>query len=226
LFQPGSEWNYSVATDVVGRIVEVVSGRSLGAFCRDEIFAPLGMPDTSFTVGPAAADRLASLYLATPHGGLVRGDAHRARVLDLRRAHYGGGGLVSTGRDYYRFASMLSGGGALDGRRILGPRTVALMGSNQLPGGIDIASFGRPMNATAPLRGLGQGLGMSVVLDQVRAGYASSPGELSWGGAASTVFWVDPELSLVVVVLTQVLPAGMLPIRNMLHQLVHQALLD
>lgn len=226
LFQPGSEWNYSVATDVLGRVVELVSGQSLGAFCRSEIFAPLGMLDTSFTVAPPDADRLVRLYLATPEGGLVRGDRDRARVLDPHRAHYGGGGLVSTGRDYYRFASMLSAGGALDGIRILGPRTVALMASNHLPGGADIASFGRPMNPTAPLSGLGQGLGMSVVLDQVRAGYASSAGELSWGGAASTVFWVDPELRLVVVVLTQVMPAARLPIRNMLHQLVHQALLD
>ena len=226
LFQPGAEWNYSVATDVLGRVIEVVSGQSLGEFFRTEILDPLGMIDTRFTVTGADSERLARLYLAAPGGALIPGDELRASVLDPDRAHYGGGGLVGTGPDYLRFATMLQGGGALDSARILSPRTVALMGANQLPGGVDINTFGRTMNAAAPHVGVGQGLGLSVVLDPVRAGYASSPGELSWGGAASTIFWTDPLLGLVVVMMTQVLPAAALPIRNLLHQLVHQAVLD
>ena len=226
LFQPGAEWNYSVATDVLGRVVEVISGQSLGEFCAQNIFGPIGMIDTSFTVADTDAHRLARLYLATPSGGLESGDTLGATVRQPDRAHYGGGGLVSTAGDYLRFAAMLLGRGALGGVRVLGPRTVDFMTRNHLPGGVDLAQFGRPMNAESPLAGVGQGLGMSVVLDPVRAGYPTSPGEFGWGGAASTVFWVDPELELVVVFMTQVLPAAMLPIRNLLHQLVHQAVLD
>jgi CubicO group peptidase (beta-lactamase class C family) len=226
LFQPGTEWNYSVATDVVGQVVEVISGQSLGEFCAQNIFDPLGMIDTAFTVVDSDADRLARLYLATPSGGLTPSDALGATVRRPDRAHYGGGGLVSTAADYLRFATMLLGRGAFGAVRILGPRTVDFMTRNHLPGGVDLAQFGRPMNAESPLAGVGQGLGMSVVLDPVRAGFLTSPGEFGWGGAASTVFWVDPELELVVVLMTQVLPAVALPIRNLLHQLVHQAVLD
>lgn len=226
LFQPGAEWNYSVATDVVGRVVEVISGQSLGEFCDQNIFDPLGMTDTAFTVADSDADRLARLYLATPAGGLEPGDKLGATVRKPDRAHYGGGGLVSTAGDYLRFATMLLDRGELGAVRILGPRTVDFMTRNHLPDGVDLAQFGRPMNAESPLAGVGQGLGLSVVLDPVRAGFLTSPGEFGWGGAASTVFWVDPELELVVVFMTQVLPAVALPIRNLLHQLVHQAVLD
>lgn len=226
LFQPGAEWNYSVATDVLGRVVEVISQQTLGEFCTEEIFDPLGMTDTAFTVADSDAHRLARLYLATPAGGLEPGDSLGATVRQPDRAHYGGGGLVSTARDYLRFATMLLNRGTLDGVRILGPRTVEFMTRNHLPRGVDLAEFGRPMNAESPLAGVGQGLGMSVVLDPVDAGFLTSAGEFGWGGAASTVFWVDPKLGMVVVFMTQVLPAAALPIRNLLHQLVHQAVLD
>lgn len=225
LFQPGTEWNYSVATDVVGRVIEVISGQSLGEFCAANIFGPLGITDTSFNVADSATERLARLYLATPTG-LQPGDKLGATVRKLGRPHYGGGGLVSTAGDYLRFATMLLKGGALGSARILGRRTVEFMTRNHLPGDADLAEFGRPMNAESPLSGVGQGLGMSVVLDPVRAGFPTSAGEFGWGGAASTVFWVDPDLELVVVFMTQVLPAAALPIRNLLHQLVHQAIVD
>lgn len=226
LFQPGTEWNYSVATDVVGRVVEVISGQRLGEFCASNIFAPLGMTDTMFHVPEVRAGRLARLYLATPSGGLSPEERIGAGVLRPDRAHYGGGGLVSSAPDYLRFATMLLNRGAHDDVRILGPRTVAFMTRNQLPRGADLAEFGRPMITESPLDGVGQALGMSVVIDPVRAGLLSSAGEFGWGGAASTVFWVDPELELVLVFMTQVLPAAALPIRNLLHQLVGQAVLD
>ncbi len=226
LFHPGSEWNYSVGTDVLGRVVEVVSGHSLGDFCASEIFGPLGMTDTAFTVPQRDLPRLAQLYRITSSGSLSPDGAAGATVTQPGRGHFGGGGLISTTGDYLRFAAMLLHGGALDGVRILGPRTVGFMLRNHLPGGRDLQSFGRPINAESPLPGVGQGLGVSVVLDPVRAGYLTSPGEAGWGGAASTVFWIDPVQDLVVVFMTQVLPSAGLPIRNKLHQLVHQALLD
>ena len=226
LFHPGTEWNYSVATDVLGRIVEIVSGQSLGDFCAAQIFGPLGMPDTAFSVPERDLPRLAQLYRVTPSGGLTPDGELGATVTQASRGHFGGGGLVSTTADYMRFAAMLVNRGALDGVRILGPQTVGLMLGNHLPGGPDLQSFGRPMNAESPLAGVGQGLGLSVVLDPVRAGYPSSPGEAGWGGAASTVFWADPALALLVVFMTQVLPSAALPIRSKLHQLVHQALAD
>jgi CubicO group peptidase (beta-lactamase class C family) len=225
LFSPGAEWNYSVATDVLGRVVEVVSGQSLGDFCARRIFAPLGMTDTAFTVPDRDLPRLAQLYRITP-GGLVPDQSLATTVTTAGRGHFGGGGLVSTTADYLRFAAMLLNLGVLDGSRILGPRTTSFMFANQLPGGTDLASYGRPMNAESPLAGVGQGLGVSVVLDPVRAGYLTSAGEVGWGGAASTVFWADQSLDLVVVFMTQALPSAALPIRNKLHQLVHQAIVD
>lgn len=226
LFQPVTEWNYSVATDVLGRVVEVVSGQSLGDFCAGQIFAPLGMPDTAFTVLDRDLPRLAQLYRVTSAGGLVPDEGLAATVTTAGRGHFGGGGLVSTTADYLRFAAMLLSRGALDGTRILSPKTTGFMFRNHLPGGGDLESYGRPMNAESPLAGVGQGLGVSVVLDPVRAGYLTSAGKVGCGGAASTVFWADPALDLLVVFMTQALPSAALPIRNKLHQLVHQAIVD
>jgi CubicO group peptidase (beta-lactamase class C family) len=226
LFHPGTEWNYSVATDVLGRVVEIVSGQSLGDFCAGQIFGPLGMPDTAFSVPARDLPRLAQLYRATPSGGLTPDAELAATLTQAGRGHFGGGGLVSTTTDYMRFAAMLLNRGTLDGVRILSPQTVGLMLRSHLPGGLDLQSFGRPMNAESPLAGVGQGFGLSVVLDPVRTGYLTSPGEAGWGGAASTVFWADPALHMLVVFMTQVLPSAALPIRSKLHQLVHQALAD
>ncbi len=225
LFQPGSEWNYSVGTDVLGRVVEVMTGQCLGAFLHQEVFEPLGMSDTAFRVQESDRGRLAALYVADPTAGLVRNDTIGGAVLRADRAHFGGGGLVSTTHDYYRFATMLANGGVLDSERLLSPRTVDLMTANHLPGGADLEQFGRPMKTESPTAGVGQGLGVSVVLDPIRSRVPSGVGEFGWGGAASTVFWVDPELEMVVVFMTQVLPSVALPIRGLLHQLVGQAVI-
>lgn len=223
LFQPGTEWNYSVGTDVLGRVIEVISGESLGDFCAREIFAPLGMADTAFAVPDRDLRRLAQLYVISPSGGLTPAGELAAAAAKASRGHFGGGGLVSSITDYLRFTGMLLNGGALDGVRLLAPGTVAFMVRNHLPGNTDLASFGRPMNTEAPLAGVGQGLGVSVLLDPVQVGYPASAGEFGWGGAASTVFWGDPALRLAVVFMTQALPSAELPIRGKLHQLVHQA---
>ena len=228
LFQPGREWNYSVATDVLGRVVEVASGMPLDEFFASRIFEPLGMVDTGFHVperehAPARralhpdarhpADRSAWTPWATP-------------ALSPPACLAGGGGLVSTLADYHRFAQMLLGEGSLDGVRLLGPRTVRYMASNHLPGDQDLSEFGRPLFAETTFDGVGFGLGVSVTIDPVKMKTSGSVGDFGWGGAASTSFWVDPVEDLTVVFMTQLLPSSTHPIRPQLRQLVHQALVD
>jgi CubicO group peptidase (beta-lactamase class C family) len=231
LFQPGTEWNYSVATDVLGRVVEVASGQRLDEFFADRIFGPLGMTDTAFWAEPAAQPRLAALYGPGPDGRAARLDALGRWVLKEPRMLVGGGGLVSTAADYDRFTQMLlhrpgSPAGELDGIRLLSPRTVAYMARNHLPGGVDLETFGRPLFAETPFRGVGFGLGFGVLIDPVPGKVVGSAGEISWGGAASTTFWVDQAADLTVSFFTQLLPSSTHPIRTQLRQLVYQALTD
>jgi CubicO group peptidase (beta-lactamase class C family) len=231
LFQPGTEWNYSVATDVLGRVVEVASGQRLDEFFADRIFGPLGMTDTAFWAGPAAQPRLAALYGPGPDGRAARLDVLGRWVLKEPRMLVGGGGLVSTAADYDRFTQMLldrpgSPAGELDGIRLLSPRTVAYMARNHLPGGVDLETFGRPLFAEVPFRGVGFGLGFGVLIDPVPGKVVGSAGEISWGGAASTAFWVDQAADLTVSFFTQLLPSSTHPIRTQLRQLVYQALTD
>lgn len=226
LFQPGAEWNYSLSTDVLGRVLEVVTGTPLDRVLADRVLDPLGMTDTRFGLsGPddPALARLARLYLASPGGGLAPGDAMDAAFLSPPALLSGGGGLLSTARDYHRFTQMLRGAGELDGVRVLSPGTVAYMTRNHLPGGADLESFGRAIFAESPYRGVGFGLGFAVVLDPAAYRTLTSPGEYSWGGAASTAFWVDPVLDVTVVLLTQLLPSSTLPLRTVLRQLVVQS---
>ncbi len=233
VFQPGTEWNYGVSTDVLGRLVEVISGQTLDDFFEQRIFAPLGMRDTSFGLRPEDdPESLARLYLATPgtpggpSSGMVFGEAMDRGAHKKPAFLSGGGGLVSTAGDYLRFIEMLRRGGSYDGGRLLGSRTIRQMTSNHLPGGQDLVSFGRPLFAETPMRGVGFGLGFSMVLDPAAYGVLSSPGDYSWGGAASTSFYVDPVEDLTVAFYTQLLPSSTLPIRGYLRQLVNQALVD
>jgi CubicO group peptidase (beta-lactamase class C family) len=222
--QPGAEWNYSVATDVLGRVVEVASGQRFDAFLAEHVFTPLGMTDTAFHT--TDADRLAALYVPKPGGGIARHDRMGAAALREPTFLSGGGGLVSTAGDYLRFIELLRRGGSYDGGRLLGSRTLAHMRRNHLPGNADLESFGRTLYAETPLRGVGFGLGFSMVLDPARYGVVTSPGDYSWGGAASTAFYVDPVEDLTVSFYTQLLPSSTLPIRGYLRSLVHQALAD
>ena len=227
LFEPGSEWNYSVASDVLGRVVEVVSGQPLDRFFAERIFGPLGMGDTGFWVEGEAAGKLAALYAAGPDGGrAVRFDALGGRALRRPSCLDGGGGLVSTAADYHRFTQALLGGGELDGARLLGSRTLAYMARNHLPGGADLESFGRRLFAETTFDGVGYGLGFAVLLDPVANKVLSSAGELAWGGAASTFFWVDPAEQLTAIFMTQLVPSSTYPLRSELRQLVYQALVD
>jgi CubicO group peptidase (beta-lactamase class C family) len=226
LFQPGTEWNYGVSTDVLGRLVEVISGQSLAEFFEERIFAPLGMRDTSFGLRDGDdPGSLARLYGAVPNGFAYL-EAFDAAAHSVPAFHSGGGGLVSTAGDYLRFVELLRRGGSYDGGRLLGSRTIAHMVRNHLPGNADLESFGRPLYAETPLRGVGFGLGFSMVIDPARYGVVASAGDYSWGGAASTAFYVDPVEDLTVTFYTQLLPSSTLPIRNYLRSLVHQALVD
>jgi CubicO group peptidase (beta-lactamase class C family) len=227
LHQPGTHWSYSHATDVLGRLVEVVAGAPLEEVLQARILGPLGMTETSFALRDEDAPRLAALYSPDPETGrAARNEVLGQRAFAPPEFLSGGGGLLSTAHDYLRFMRMLLGGGQLDGVRLLGPRTVAYMGRNHLPGGADLTRFGRPLFAESAFDGIGFGLGFSVVLDPAEGKVPSSAGELAWGGAASTAFYLDPLEDLGVLFLTQLLPSSAHPIRPQLRQLVAQALVD
>jgi len=224
LFEPGTEWNYSVATDVLGRVVEVVSGRPLDAFLAEEVFTPLGMEDTAFHVAPDEVGRLAGLYMPNPQGGLLRNSVMGDKVTQEPTFLSGGGGLVSTAADYHRFTQMLARGGELDGARLLGPHTVAYMTRNHLPGGADLERFGRPISSESYNQGVGFGLGVSVVVDAAAGKTLTHEGEYAWGGLASTAFYVDPAAEVTAMFFTQLVPSSTYPIRSQLRALVNQAL--
>ena len=224
VFQPGTRWNYSVSTDVLGRLVETWSGVALDTFFDERIFRPLGMFDTGFHVREGQAHRLASNYVRADDGRLRLADsAAESRFLEPAITLSGGGGLVSTAADYLRFMRMLRGGGTLEGTRLLGRKSVELMTMNHLPG--DLADMGRPRFAEMPFAGIGFGLGVSVLLDPAKARILGSPGEYAWGGMASTAFWVDPAEDMMVLLLTQLMPSSAWPIRRELRVLTYQALL-
>ena len=225
LFQPGTEWNYSVGLDVLGRVLEVITGQRLDELMRTRLFEPLGMNETTWFVDAANTPRLAALYGADPQTRkAVRMEAMDRGTMREPKAHGGGGGLVSSAHDYHRFTQMLLRGGELDGVRILAPGTVKYMASNHLPGGVDLTAFARPLFAETTFDGVGFGLGVSVTIDPVKARVPGSVGEFAWGGAASTAFWIDPAQDLTVQFFTQLLPSSTHPIRSQLKQLVYQSI--
>lgn len=223
LAQPGSAWNYSIATDVLGHLVAVISGQSFADFLHTRILGPLGMRDTAFHVPDAKAERFAALYMRTADENLLLIDDAESGIFRKERAiASGGGGLVSTMGDYLRFCRMMLNGGSLDGVRFLGRKTLELMTANHLNG--DMAAMGQPRFSESPYTGIGFGLGFSVMLDPARAQILGSPGEYAWGGAASTAFWIDPQEELAVILLTQLLPSSTWPLRRELRVLTYQTL--
>jgi CubicO group peptidase (beta-lactamase class C family) len=226
-FSPGEAWSYSAATDVVGHLVELMSGKSLDDYFREEIFEPLGMVDTGFTIPEAKRPRLAACYARNAAKQLyLQDDPADTHYAQPKTYFSGGAGLVSTVADYLRFAEMLRCGGELDGVRILGPRTVNFMASNHLPGGGDLASVARGSFSETRFEGVGFGLGLSVTLDPVRAQVPSSVGEFGWGGLASTAFWVDPKEELTVIFMTQLIPSTIYGFRPQLKAIVYGAIVD
>jgi len=227
LFQPGTRWGYSVATDVLGRIVELASGQRLDAYLAEHVTGPLGMTDTTFWVEPERADRLGALYTPDPATGrAVRLDAFGAAALSEPTFLSGGGGTVTTAADYHRFTQALLGGGATGGVRLLGSRTLRWMTQNHLPGGQDLAALSTGGFAETSFDGIGFGLGFATVEDPLPSRTLMSRGEYFWGGAASTAFWVDPAEEVTALLFTQLLPSSTHPLRPQLRQLVYSALVD
>ncbi len=223
--QPGAEWNYSVAIDVLGRLIEVLAGASLDAVLRARVFEPLAMAETGFSLIEGTEDRFAACYAPAPAGGTELYDgAEGSRFAKPAVLQSGGGGLVSTLADYDRFCQMLANKGELAGRRILGRKTVEFMTRNNLPG--DLAQMGQPVFSETSYEGIGFGLAVAVVIDPIRAQVPTSAGEYHWGGLASTAFWIDPVEELQVIFLTQLVPSSSYPIRRELRVLVSQALID
>ncbi len=225
LCQPGAEWNYSVATDVLGALVEVISGQDFGSFLRERVLIPLAMHDTDFHVREENHGRFAANYTRSRDGGLKQIDGARdSRYLQPRALISGGGGLVSTIADYFRFCSLLRNHGELEGVRLLGRKTVEFMTRNHLRG--DMADMGQPRFSESSYSGVGFGLGFSVMIDAAKAEIMGSPGEYAWGGAASTAFWIDPQEDMAVILLTQLLPSSTYPLRRQLRVLSYQAIVD
>lgn len=212
--QPGERWVYGFSTDVLGRVIEVVSGQNLDTFFRSRIFEPLTMKDTSFFLPAVKRARLAAVYAAKPEGGIERAPEGGRGQGDYSdgpgKCFSGGAGLLSTAGDYARFLQMLLEGGTLDGVRILSPKTVQLMTANHVG---SLYDDGRA----------GFGLGFEVVEAVGRAGKMGSPGAYGWGSAYYSSYWVDPAEKLVAVFLAQLLPAGGLDLQAKFRNLVYQA---
>ncbi|MDB5984248.1 MAG: serine hydrolase [Pseudomonas sp.] len=226
-FDPGDAWNYSVSTDVLGYLVQVVSGMPFETFLRTRIFEPLGMIDTGFSVPESQHHRLTACYMLDQRGNVVlQDDPASSDFLSEPATHSGGGGLVSTADDYMRFCRMLLNGGELDGARIVSPKTLKLMTLNHLPGGKEIGEMSDSPFSETLIDGLGFGLGFAVTIDQARTMNSGSLGEFFWGGMASTGFWIDPVEDLAVVFMTQLMPSSAYPIRRELRTLVYAALTE
>jgi CubicO group peptidase (beta-lactamase class C family) len=229
-YAPGDAWIYSVATDVVGRLVELVSNRSLGDFVRENILAPLKMTDTDFVVAEDRRARFAACYVLQD-GALKPFDGYpNEKYFTAPKLESGGGGLAGTAADYLRFCRMLLNGGELDGARLLSPKTVALMTANHLPDNKEIADLSPSADAfnESGYRGIGFGLGVAVTLDPVRAGIPGTAGEFAWGGMASTAFFVDPAEDMAVVFMTQAIvdTARRVRLRRDLRTLVYGAMTE
>jgi len=223
--QPGKAWNYSVSTDVLGYLVEVISGQPFQDYLVEKVIKPLGMVDTNFFVPKEKHDRFAANYQAGAGGKLeLIDDPAKSRYLAPRAVNSGGGGLVSTASDYLRFCKFMLNKGELDGVRLLGRKTVELMTTNHLKG--DMGDMGAPRFSESSYLGIGFGLGFSVMIDPAKAQILGTPGEYAWGGAASTAFWCDPAEDMAVLLLTQLMPSSTYPIRRELRVLSYQAIVD
>ena len=223
-FSPGTAWNYSVSTDVLGYLIGKISGEPFDEFLRSHIFKPLGMTDTDFHVRASDQSRFSACYAVTPQARMMLfDDPARSIYLQPPSLFSGGGGLVTTAADYLRFCRMLLGGGILDGVQILSPKTIALMTLNHLPDGKDLPALSRSLFSEVIFNGVGFGLGFAITLDTAKTMLPGSVGDFSWGGAASTYFWIDPREDMIVIFMTQLLPSTTYPIRRELRTLVYSA---
>lgn len=226
-FSPGTAWNYSVSTDILGYIVGKVSGLKFEDYLRTKIFKPLGMSDTDFHVHAGKESRFAACYAATPKGGMeLQDDPTKSPYLEPPALVSGGGGLVSTASDYLKFCRMMINGGTYEGAQIISPKTIELMTRNHLPGNKDLPQLSRSLFSEATYNGIGFGLGFSVTMDPAKTLIPGTVGEYSWGGAATTSFWIDPAEELIAIFMTQLLPSSAYPIRRELRTMVYSAFTD
>ena len=228
-FHPGTHWLYSLSTDVCARLVEVLSGQRFDDYLRTTIFEPLGMVDTGFSRARRARRPLRRQLHARRRtsGWCCSTIRSRAGTGGRCRSCRAAAAWSGPSADYLRFCLMLLGGGELDGVRILGRKTVELMAANHLPGGGELSTFALPgAYGEVGFAGMGFGLTVAVSLGPVATGVVGSPGEYMWGGAASTLFWIDPVEDLVVVFMTQLIPSGTFNFRGQLKTLVYPAIVD
>jgi CubicO group peptidase (beta-lactamase class C family) len=225
-YDPGDRWMYSFSTDVCAYLVEAISGKPFDQYLQETIFDPLGMRDTAFAVSAENASRLAANYQRQPDKSLALvDDPERSPFLRVPTFLSGGGGLTSTMADYYRFCEMLRRGGELDGARVLGPRTIRLMTQNHLAGNRDLTSMAMGAFSETAYEGVGFGLGFAMTTSAVDAG-ALAQGDYYWGGAASTIFWVDPAEDLVAIFMTQLMPSATFNFRGQLKNIIYSSIVD
>jgi CubicO group peptidase (beta-lactamase class C family) len=225
-FSPGEAWNYSLSTDVIGYLIEKISGKPFEQFLKERIFDPLGMNDTDFFVPAGKVGRFAACYAADKGSIKLQDDPATSSFLSPPSFISGGGGLCSTAADYLTFSRALLNRGELGGVRLIGPKTLALMTTNHLPGGRALPELSRSLFSEATYNGIGFGLGFSVTMDPAQTLIPGSAGEYAWGGAAGTAFWVDPAEELIAILMIQVLPSSAYPVRRELRTLVYAAITD
>ena len=226
-FSPGDHWNYGLSTDVCGFLVQEISGQRFDEYLEKHIFEPLEMVDSGFHVPVEKHHRLSANYELGPNDELQQTDLFGAgEVLEPSTFLSGGGGLVSTTQDYWRFCQMMLNGGALDGARILGPKTVELMTMNHLPDSGELSSCALGTWAEPANDGIGFGLGFAVALDLPRMQNLGSVGEYWWEGSASTIFWIDPVEDIVVIFMTQFMPSDAYPFRDQIKQVLYPGLIN
>jgi CubicO group peptidase (beta-lactamase class C family) len=225
-FDPGSQWNYSVSTDVLAILIERISGQALPDYFREHIFAPLGMDDSFFSVPANKAERLPQCFAFDAHTKMKLFDEAGTDSLWAKGWSFnsGGGGLASTVADYHRFCRMLLNGGALDGAQIVSPKTLELMTANHLPGGQDLTQVSKSLFSEAEMAGIGFGLGFATTIDSAATLTLCSTGDFYWGGMYSTAFFVDPVEDIIMIFMTQLMPSSTYPVRREIKTMIYSAL--
>lgn len=225
-FDPGTQWNYSVSTDILGILIERISGQSLPDYFRDHILDPLGMYDTFFTVPAQKAERIPEAFAFDAKSKMKMFDRGGADSLWAKGWSFnsGGGGLASTVHDYHRFCRMLLNGGALDGVQILSPKTVELMTANHIPGGQDLTQMSKSLFSEAEMAGIGFGLGFATTIDSAATLVPCSTGDFYWGGMYSTAFFIDPVEDIIMIFMTQLMPSSTYPVRREIKTMIYSAL--
>lgn len=224
-FDPGSGWNYSVSTDILGLIIQRITGKSLDRYFQDEILDPLGMVDTHFHVPDSKIDRLPDCFIYNPKTKMKLYDSGSDTAWAKKLPFLsGGGGLSSTILDYHRFCRMLLNGGALDGVQIISPKTLELMTANHLPGGSDLTQMSKSLFSEAENAGTGFGLGFGTTIDSAATMIPCSTGDFYWGGMFSTAFFVDPVEDIIMIFMTQLMPSSTYPVRREIKTMLYGAM--